>query len=63
MNYLAYESFASEQCELFCNNTCKKRNLLRNCYRPLCCGLCIKNEECEGLCRPLLEFNKEGDLK
>lgn len=56
----------AKQCEYFMYNMCKIRTKeLRDCARPLCCGLCYKNLECEGVCLPLREgtLDVKKDIK
>lgn len=48
----------SETCEHQKMNMCSKRNKLRDCYRPLCCGICPKIDTCEGVCIPIKEDHK-----
>ena len=60
MNYLDKKIFAND-CEYMFAKMCNKRNKLRNCYRPLCCGFCPESDECEGICIPIKEQEIKDD--
>jgi hypothetical protein len=58
MNYTDKCDFA-DKCEHMYCRMCKRRNKLRNCLRPLCCGYCPTNDECEGICTPIKDKEEE----